>query len=266
MRAERRAAYVLRFDDICPTMNWAVWERVEEVLRETHANPILAVIPDNRDPKLMQGPAVPDFWERVRAWRDRGWTIALHGYQHLYVNALPGLMGITRQSEFAGLPEAEQMRKLAAGLEIMRRETLDPQVWVAPSHSFDQVTVHCLKQVGLSLISDGHSRWPERDRQGMIWVPCQMWNQVEEWGEGVWTVCYHPKAWDEAALRRFAENVRSYQDRLISVGEAVQVYTFSPLPFRLRVDRWQRQWWRRRGRSWDRALERTRRLLPIGRR
>src|SRR5260370_42375028 len=47
--------------------------------------PILAVVPDNQDPMLKVDAPVADFWDRVRQWQARGWTIALHGYQHRYV-------------------------------------------------------------------------------------------------------------------------------------------------------------------------------------
>src|SRR5256885_866914 len=42
------ARYLVRFDDLCPTMNWDVWKSVEEVLFRTGIRPLLAVIPDNQ--------------------------------------------------------------------------------------------------------------------------------------------------------------------------------------------------------------------------
>ena len=77
------ARYLVRFDDICPTMNWAAWSRIETVLDRHGVAPILAVVPDNRDPKLMVDNSRADFWARVRGWQTKGWTIALHGFQHL---------------------------------------------------------------------------------------------------------------------------------------------------------------------------------------
>ena len=60
--------YLLRFDDICPTMNWAIWDKVEEGLRRHDVRPILAVVPDNHDSKLRIDPPRADFWDRVRQW------------------------------------------------------------------------------------------------------------------------------------------------------------------------------------------------------
>src|SRR5262249_15450035 len=73
--------YLLRFDDICPTMNWGVWRSVEKILLDTDVKPILAVVPDNRDERLKVGNANEGFWEEVRGWQARSWTIGLHGYQ-----------------------------------------------------------------------------------------------------------------------------------------------------------------------------------------
>ncbi len=52
-----KARYLIRFDDICPTMNWTIWEQVEQVLRTYHVQPILAVVPDNQDPRATGGTA-----------------------------------------------------------------------------------------------------------------------------------------------------------------------------------------------------------------
>src|SRR5262245_38354882 len=71
--------YLIRFDDICSTMNWLVWDAIESQLIRYAVRPILAVVPDNRDPNLIVDPPRSDFWERVRRWQSRGYTIALHG-------------------------------------------------------------------------------------------------------------------------------------------------------------------------------------------
>src|SRR4051794_18231999 len=55
MYQERRwmvPRYLLRFDDICPTMNWPIWDRVEQTLIDQDIQPIVAVIPNNQDPAL----------------------------------------------------------------------------------------------------------------------------------------------------------------------------------------------------------------------
>jgi predicted deacetylase len=205
--------YMLRFDDICPTMNWAVWETIEAELRRHDARPILAVVPDNRDPKLMIDPPRSDFWERVRGWQASGYAIALHGYQHLYVNRNAGLMKLTPQSEFAGLPRAEQETKLKGGVDIFAQNGVTVDAWVAPAHSFDGTTVAALADLGVRVISDGLTPWPYTDGRGTFWAPQQFWSFRPK-PAGVWTVCFHHNSWSAQQCDRFAEDVAAYAPRL----------------------------------------------------
>jgi predicted deacetylase len=214
---------LLRFDDICPTMNWEIWQEIEQLLSEARIKPLMAVIPDNRDPTFYLSPPRPDFWDRVRLWQSRGWTVGVHGYQHTYVTHCSGLMGINRASEFAGLPFREQQRKIRLAMEIFRREGLTPNIWVAPSHSFDKTTLLVLRDVGLSVVSDGFGVLPYEDGNGMFWVPQQMW-RLRVVPFGVWTVCMHHNFWGHAALARFRTQLRRYQCRISSFDEVIGKY------------------------------------------
>src|SRR4029077_13616420 len=148
------ASYLIRFDDLCPTLNWKVWSGIEAVLLDREIKPLLAGIPDNQDEKLHYSPAHLSFWEEVRKWQARGWTIGLHGYQHRFVTQEPGMVGIQRRSEFAGVPPAEQEEKLLRAVEIFRSNGVRPEVWIAPAHSFDWNTVIALEKLGITTISD----------------------------------------------------------------------------------------------------------------
>jgi len=214
------ARYLLRFDDICPTMNWATWDEIEAMLVAAAVQPILAVIPDNRDPKLMGFAPSPAFWDRARAWQARGWAIALHGYQHLYVNSEPGLLRLNRQSEFAGLAYEAQLEKLRKGLAIFQREGIQAQAWVAPAHSFDWNTVAALKSLGILTISDGMALRPYRDPGGSCWVPQQFANMRPMPG-GVWTFCYHPEVMTSADLELFRRRLAQLGPRMITLEQAV---------------------------------------------
>jgi hypothetical protein len=214
------ARYLVRFDDICPTMNWAHWEAMEAVLVEAGIKPILAVVPDNRDPKLVQDPPSAAFWDRVRGWQARGWTIALHGYQHTYVNTEGGILRLNRQSEFAGLPYAEQAEKLRLGLAVFAREGVRVDAWVAPSHSFDWATVAALEAAGIRTISDGMGLAPFRDPLGNVWVPQQFAN-LRPMPLGIWTFCYHLDSFTPGELATFRKRAGQLRHRMISLPEAV---------------------------------------------
>jgi len=217
--------YLLRFDDICPTMNWRVWAEIESVLIHRDIKPLLAVVPDNQDPGLQVDPPVGDFWERVRSWQARGWTISLHGFQHRYVSANAGLVAVRKKSEFAGLPAAEQQKKLCRGVEILEREGITPRVWIAPGNTFDATTVALLPEVGIRIICDGYFRYPfaslvSKEQGSMTWVPQQLF-YFRPAPSGVWTVCYHHNEWTAAQRRKFREDVDNYGANIVSLNDVL---------------------------------------------
>jgi hypothetical protein len=222
------ARYLVRFDDICPTMNWLTWEAVEEVLRASGIRPILAVVPDNRDPDLQAGPPARDFWDRVRAWQRSGWTIAMHGYQHAYVTRQAGLIGLNCYSEFAGLPSQQQQSKLTAALAIFLREGVRPTVWVAPAHSFDAITTVLLRDLGIHFISDGLFFAPRVDAGGSTWIPQQLW-KFRPMPFGLWTVCLHTNKWTRAELAQFGHDIGRYRTQISSFQEVATAYEGCPV-------------------------------------
>jgi len=214
------ARYLLRFDDLCPTMDWAAWDAVEALLVRHGVRPILAVVPDNRDPGLMVAPAAADFWERVRAWQARGWAIGLHGWQHTYVNREPGILRLNPFSEFAGLGYPEQYAKLRQGLELFRREGVRADAWIAPGHSFDHVTIRALHDLGLPVISDGMALAPYRDPSGALWVP-QQFARMRAMPFGLWTFCYHINGLDAAGLADFGRRLERLRPAMIALPQAM---------------------------------------------
>lgn len=219
----QRAQYLIRFDDICPTMNWSVWRQVEEILARAEVKPILAVIPDNQDAQLKVCDANSNFWDEVRGWQARGWTIGVHGYQHLYVTREAGLMGINAFSEFSGLAYAEQQSKLRRALDIFERERVVPDIWVAPAHSFDRTTLRALCGLGIRRVSDGFSLYPYVDPSGMVWIPQQLW-RFRKMPFGLWTVCFHVNRWTEEDIARFSFEVKEFLGRLTDCPSVVTAY------------------------------------------
>jgi hypothetical protein len=221
------AKFLIRFDDICPTMNWDTWNRLEEVLDEARVKPIVAIVPDNRDNALVVDPPSSDFWTRARAWQAKGWQIGMHGYQHTWESTESGLLGLNRVSEFAGLSAAVQHQKLSCALELFRQHGLDPQVWVAPAHSFDETTVRILHELGLRIISDGFF-WRPVYRFGCIWIPQQLW-RLRPLPFGVWTVCYHPNSFAVRDVDELRRDFFRYRKRIVSLEGIVSQR--DPTPF-----------------------------------
>jgi len=197
-------------------MNWVIWDQIETILDRFQIRPLVAIVPENRDPELEFGPAHSGFWDRARSWRDKGWTIAIHGYQHRYVTQKSGLLKLNRRSEFAGLGYSEQEAKLSRSLEIFAQQGLHPGVWIAPSHSFDINTIAALHKLGVCTISDGLSRWPHMGPNGMFWIPQQLW-RFRSVPSGIWTVCYHHNGWTANHLDRFRRDIESYRPQITDV-------------------------------------------------
>jgi predicted deacetylase len=214
------ARYLVRLDDICPTMNWSVWARIEAVLTEHSIKPMLAVVPDNRDPRLMIEPARSDFWDRVRAWQAGGWCIALHGFEHLYETRSSGLLGINAYSEFAGLPYDAQRAKLDQALGVFARHGVRADAWVAPAHTFDASTVKALLELGIDVISDGFYSRPVK-RLGALWIPQQMW-QFRPMPFGVWTVCYHHNRLSEEGIRKFQLDIKRFASAIVTMDQVIR--------------------------------------------
>ncbi len=209
------AHYIVRFDDICPSMNWTNWDRIETILTLHDVRPILAVVPDNLDPKLSVDTPRADFWERVRNWQAQGWTIALHGYQHLYVTNDPGLVGINSYSEFAGLPYVIQREKIERGLSILVREGIRADAWIAPAHSFDATTVRVLVECGVKVISDGFF-WRPVSRMGAVWIPQQFWH-FRPMPFGLWTVCFHHNNMSERDIGKLESDISKYRNAIVAL-------------------------------------------------
>ncbi len=215
--------YLLRFDDICPTMNWKVWDEIEAHLNLHQVRPLLAVVPDNQDPKLMVDEARTDFWDRVRRWQAQGWTIAMHGYQHLYINQNPGIMGLESKSEFAGLSREAQEAKLRKGLAIFAEHGVRADAWIAPSHSFDRTTVDLLIALGVPVISDGLWPWPFSEQGRITWIPTQHWD-FKECPPGIWTICYHHNAWNASQLAKFTAVLDKHGPQITDVTSVLQAF------------------------------------------
>jgi predicted deacetylase len=214
------AQYLLRFDDLCPTVSQHRWERFRALIAEFGIRPILAVIPANQDRDLEPDKPDPTFWERMRAMEASGATIGLHGYRHICHSTGESLVPLHRNSEFAGMPAETQQHWIEAGLKILRGHGLNPRIWVAPRHGFDFNTLLALRREGIRMLSDGFARVPFK-RGGLTWIPQQLWGPVDR-SKGLWTICVHPNTANEAQvdamrafLRRNAEQFTSV-DRVMS--------------------------------------------------
>ena len=213
------AEYLLRCDDLCPTMSVERWQRVESLIEEFQLQPILAVIPDNRDPELEVSCADLNFFERMRRLEACGAIIGLHGYRHLCESRGHSLLGLARTSEFAGVPAQTQREWVHEGLRILRGHGLEPRIWVAPRHGFDRRTLDALCSEGITLVSDGFARVPFL-RCGLTWIPQQLWGPLEK-NKGIWTICVHSNFIHTEQVEQLYEFIRSHTAQFTSLNRVL---------------------------------------------
>lgn len=214
------AQYLLRFDDLCPTVSRTRWQRLTALIEEFGLKPILAVVPDNRDNSLKVSDSDPEFWTKIAALEAAGAMVALHGYRHLCLSAGRSMLQLHHKTEFAGVPEDTQRQWIQEGLSMLQGHGLNPRIWVAPRHGFDRVTLRVLRKQGIRLVSDGFARLPFV-RGGLIWIPQQLWEPVEK-PKGLWTICIHANTVREAQMEELRVFLRKHAAQFTSVDRVLE--------------------------------------------
>ena len=197
--------YILRLDDACEKRNVERWDRIENLMDKHGVLPLVGVIPHCLDEKMQEYCADEFFWDRVNLWMKKGWSIAMHGYDHVYKNSNSGINPVNNRSEFAGLSLDEQKAKIRKGVAVMREHGINPIVFFAPSHTFDENTLVALKEESdIRIISDTPANKPYL-KYGFTFVPQQS-GRVRKLPFDTVTFCYHPNDMtddDFSELERF---------------------------------------------------------------
>jgi peptidoglycan/xylan/chitin deacetylase (PgdA/CDA1 family) len=226
----RPAQYLLRFDDLCPTISAARWQEYRKLVEEFGVRPILAVVPDNMDADLFHSPPDSQFWTGLKEMETAGAVIAVHGLKHLCSSSGRSLLNLHRSTEFAGIDFKTQRNWIRDGFDILRRAGLNPRLWVAPRHGFDRNTMRALHDLGVEYISDGFARVPHC-RLGVTWIPQQLWSPVAK-PKGLWTICIHPWAASRSDLRRLRRFLEKHAAQFTCFDRVI--HEFSPQRLDLR--------------------------------
>lgn len=151
---------LIRFDDICPTMDFYQWGRAVELLDKYAVKPLIGVVPECKDPELMIEAPHDDFWDYMKQLEAKGYTIALHGLYHLYDSQERGIVNHSYHSEFSGHTYEKQVEKIRKGKDILTKHGITTDVFFAPAHSYDRNTLKALHANGFKFLSDGATLKP----------------------------------------------------------------------------------------------------------
>jgi len=206
--------FIIRFDDIAPGMTWSKFSAVDALSTELDIPLLVGVVPYCLVPTLAVEPVYHDFWDVDREWSARGWTIAQHDYTHQYVTRDPGILGIGHQSELAGLSYKQQFAKLEAGKNILVQQGVWQPVFMAPSHSFDEVTRRVIKELKFCSLSDGYGVYA--NKMGCLTAVPQLIGVPMHFGFGVYTICLHVNEMSQAQILNALLLVKTHRRQIIS--------------------------------------------------
>ncbi|HEX3029179.1 MAG TPA: DUF2334 domain-containing protein [Clostridia bacterium] len=215
--------YLYRMDDITPDMNWERFWKLINLFKKYKVRPLLGVVPDNRDPNLSIEQSNEGFWETIKSLREEGSVeVAMHGYQHVYETKDGGLLkgfGFKPQSEFAGLPYETQYNKIKDGKEILTGKGIHTDVFMAPGHTFDEITLTVLKELGFKYVTDGIALYPFH-RKGLTFVPQQI-ARPKNLPCGIITVCLHSNNTHDGYVKQIERHLSSGAG-FISFSQAIE--------------------------------------------
>lgn len=203
------ARFIVRFDDITPNMAWSKFSIFEDFLLEYNIKPIIGVVPNCKDEKLYFEESNLNFWGKIQFFQKNGWAIAQHGYTHQYETNNGGILGINKNSEFAGLPYNVQLEKITKGKAILQEKNVWQPIFMAPSHSFDENTIKALQYSDFKYITDGYGVYPYKIKN-LIAIP-QLFSKPFHFGYGIYTICIHVNTMNEMQIRNLIKSLKNIE-------------------------------------------------------
>ena len=210
---------IVRFDDICPNLNWDKFLLIKNKLQDLGIRSILGVIPDNKDKSFLKFEHKENFFDLINHYKNFGDTIAQHGTHHKYTTNSSGILKINNRSEYAGHDFKYQFELIKKGKQILENNNCWQPVFMAPSHSFDENTLRALNKLGFKSISDGYGFFPYK-KKGIDLVP-QISSRPFNTGFGLSTICIHTNNLNKKNIKNFLEFISTNRSRIINYEEYI---------------------------------------------
>lgn len=213
---------ILRLDDAAERMDTGKWERIEALLDAYYIKPLVGIIPDCQDPMMEKYPIDESFWNKVSNWIDKGWCMALHGYRHVYDSKNSGINPVNCFSEFAGHNYEVQAERIRRGIEILKSKGIEPSIFFAPGHTFDENTLKALRtESSIRIISDTPA-WNVYQRNGFTFIPQQS-GRVRKLPIATVTYCYHPNTMEDEGFCELEFYLEKYGRNFYRVEEVLDI-------------------------------------------
>lgn len=195
---------------------------MKKILDKHNIKPIYGIIPDNQDPQLFQYKQTDNFWELMCFWQKEGWIPAMHGCTHVFETKDGGINPVNKKSEFAGLPLNGQRKKIRRGYEILRIHDINPSIFFAPAHTYDENTLKALyMETPVRVISDTIAN-DVYYKKPFYFIPQQS-GAVRRLPFRLVTFCYHPNIMKEKDfikldnfLCRFSKSFETFSENILT--------------------------------------------------
>lgn len=212
----------VRMDDITPDMNWENFRFFQKLFEEAGIQPLLGIVPDNRDENLHKEEPRQDFYEVMKDLQKQGYVLSMHGCHHMYSTKKGGIFPLNNFSEFAGVSYTEQKKMLEEGKQLLLEKGIVTDMFMAPAHSYDKNTLRALKELGFTKITDGFGKRPYTYK-GLTFYPIsfQLSRSLKQ-KSGYTTMVLHANTITEKDKERYTKIFKEHGKDMISYSEYLE--------------------------------------------
>ena len=216
--------FLIRLDDIAENMDWGMMERASNLFDKFNIKPILGIIPNNKDPELLNYPKKNiEFWDQVRAWKQKGWEIAMHGNDHVYKQFCKKIdyLKLGGNSEFCNHSYEFQLEKIKSGLNKFKDEKINIRTFFAPNHTFNYNTINALQACGVNQVIDGYGIMPYTESNTKF-IPQLFYNLIEL-PFGFQTFQIHLNYLKEEDFIKFSKFIEKNSNKIVDYDKAISM-------------------------------------------
>lgn len=206
--------YLLRLDDASEKMNTQNWNRIFKIIDNYNIKSLIAIVPKNQDPEI-SFENISNVEEIYKKWINSGHDLAIHGYDHVYNSKGVNYIKNKNKSEFAGKDYLVQKSIISKSINYFREFGIEPNFFVAPGHSFDEVTIKVISEnFNKLIISDGLTLSPFIYKN-VRFIPQQI-NRLIRIPLGTITYCLHPNNMNDSEFLKLDRFLKANQSFFIS--------------------------------------------------